>query len=180
MAGVRGVTGVATDAPTTSQVTVSQILGEITWLITQSARHGRFPAAELSWLVLPPIAARQFFLFREGERPIGAALWGFPPPEAEARLSNALPSPTNRLAPEEWTGGGPLWLVDLIAPFATADNRHIELMLGDLMTGPFKGKEFRMLRIDPATGAGSAAVVGADAGQRLVAQIADAMKARKT
>jgi cytolysin-activating lysine-acyltransferase len=155
-------------------------LGEITWLITQSARHRHFQAAELTWLLLPPIIARQFHIFRQGERPIGAALWGFPPPDAEARLSNALPSPTNRLGPEEWTGGGPLWLVDLIAPFATAENRHLELMLGDLMTGPFKGKEFRMLRIDPETGAGSAAVVGADAGQRLVADIAAAMEGRKT
>lgn len=172
--------GPATETSKTNQVTVSQILGEITWLITQSARHGTFPAAELSWLLLPPIAARQFHIFRQGERPIGAALWGFPPPDAETRLSSALPSPTNRLAPEDWTAGGPLWLVDLIAPFATEENRHIELMIGDLVTGPFKNREFRMLRIDPATGAGSAATIDADAGRRLVTQIAAAMKGDKT
>ncbi len=173
------MTGAATRTPTTGQVTISQILGEITWLITQSPRHGGFPVAELSWLVLPPIASRQFHIFRQGERPIGVALWAFPPPAAEARLGKSLPSPSNRLAPDEWTGGGPLWLVDLIAPFATAENRHIELMLGDLVTGPFKNREFRMLRIDPGTGEGSAATIGADAGQRLVAEIAAAMKARK-
>lgn len=172
------MTGPATGAPPTGQVTISQVLGEITWLITQSARHGSYPVAELSWLVLPPIAARQFHIFRQGERPIGAALWAFPPPAAEARLGEALPSPSNRLAPEEWTGGGPLWLVDLVAPFATAENRHIELMLGDLMTGPFKGRAFRMLRIDPETGAGSVAIVEADAGNRLVAEMAAAMKER--
>lgn len=174
------MTGAAADTSKTNQVTVSQILGEITWLVTQSARHGGFPAAELSWLLLPPIASRQFHIFREGERPIGAALWGFPPPDAEARLSKALPSPSNRLAPEEWAGGGPLWLVDLIAPFATEENRHKELMIGDLVTGPFKGREFRMLRIDPETGEGSAAIVGSDAGRRLVAEIAGAMKGGKT
>jgi cytolysin-activating lysine-acyltransferase len=159
----------------TKDVTVSHVLGEITWLMSQSRRHSSFSIADLAWFAMPPIAGRQFHLFRDGGRPVGVALWGFPPPAAEERLAKALPSPANPLGPGDWTGGANLWLVDLIAPFATVENRQVELMLGDLMIGPLKGREFRMLRLDPVTGAGSAAVITADAGQRLISEIAAAL-----
>ena len=159
-------------------VTVSQVLGEITWLVTQSARHRDFRVSDLGWLLMPPIAARQFHLFREGVRPVGAALWAFPPEDAAARLGRAPLSPQNPLHPEEWTGDGPLWLVDLVAPFATAENRQIEVMIADLLTGPFKGRPFRMLRIDPVTGAGSASVIDAGAGKRLVEQVAASLSGK--
>lgn len=161
--------------PAGKDVTVSHVLGEITWLMSQSLRHSAFSIADLAWFAMPAIASRQFHLFRDGDRPVGAALWGFPPAAAEERLSKALPSPVNPIGPSDWSGGPNLWLVDLVAPFATTGNRQLEIMLGDLMTGPFKGREFRMLRLDPLTAAGSVAVIGADAGQRLIAEIAAAI-----
>lgn len=157
-------------------VLVSEVLGELAWLMSQSPRHGAFPVAEINWLLMPPIMQKQFHLFREGSRPVGAALWAFPPADAEARLARALASPDNRLRDDEWQGGEHLWLVDLIAPFATAENRQIEIMIADLMTGPFKGKEFRMLTIDPSTGQGSATIVDANAGGRLASQTAEILR----
>jgi cytolysin-activating lysine-acyltransferase len=157
-------------------VTVSHVFGELAWLVAQSARHEDFRASDLVWLLMPPIIKRQFHLFRDGARPVGAALWAFPGEAAEARLASAPLAPANPLAEGDWSSGGPLWLVELIAPFASAENRQIEVMLADLMTGPFKGKEFRMLRIDPATRAGSAAAISADAGRQLVTEIAGALQ----
>jgi len=157
-------------------VTVSQVFGEIVWLLTQSPRHSQYSVQDLGWLLMPPVMKRQFHLFRDGVRPVGAALWAYPGEGAERRLAAKALSASNPLDERDWSAGGPLWLVDLIAPFATADNRQIEVMLADLMTGPFKGKEFRMLRVDPAGGAGSVAVIPADAGRQLVNQMSSALQ----
>jgi cytolysin-activating lysine-acyltransferase len=170
-----GVSAASSGPAPGTPVTVSHVFGELTWLVTQSARHAAFRASDLAWLLMPPIMARQFHIFRDGARPVGAALWAYPPQAAAGRLAQATLSPHNPLAAEEWTGGQDLWLVELVAPFATGENRQIELMLADLMTGPFKGKPFRMLRIDPVTGAGSAALIDKDAGRLLVGEIAAAL-----
>ncbi len=170
------IDGLAAVGAVSGPVTVSQVFGELTWLVSQSPRHAAFHVADLTWLLMPPIAARQFHLFRDGNRPVGAALWAAPPPAAEERIAKQPLSPQNRLEVDEWTGGERLWLAELLAPSATAENRQIEVMLGDLMTGPFKGREFRMLRLDPETGDGSAAVIGADAGNELVSRIAKVIR----
>src|SRR3954454_639170 len=43
--------------------TVSQVLGEITWLFTQSPRHKSIPVGDLEWLVMPAILLKQFRIF---------------------------------------------------------------------------------------------------------------------
>ena len=43
--------------------TVSQVLGEITWLMTQSPRHKAIPLGDLEWLLMPAILLRQFRIF---------------------------------------------------------------------------------------------------------------------
>lgn len=160
-------------------VTVSHVFGEIAWLISQSARHTTFKVSDLAWLVMPAIPTRQFHLFRDGDAPLGVALWCYPTPEGEQVLSRGPLSPDNRLAPEEWAGGTNLWLVDLIAPFASSANRQLELMLGDLMTGPFKGREFRMLRTDAESGNVNFTTVDSQAGGRLVREVASAIARRQ-
>jgi hypothetical protein len=37
--------------------TVSQVLGEITWLMTQSPRHKVIPLGDLEWLLMPPFCS---------------------------------------------------------------------------------------------------------------------------
>ncbi len=39
----------------------------------------------------------------------------------------------------------------MIAPFADETNRHLEVMLADLISGPLRGQEFRFHRADPQT-----------------------------
>jgi cytolysin-activating lysine-acyltransferase len=53
---------------------------------------------------------------------------------------------------EDWRSGDRVWLVELISPFATPQNKLFEAMLLDLMQGPFKQTPFHLHRTDPATG----------------------------
>ena len=147
--------------------TVSHVLGEMTWLLTQSPIHRALAIGDLEWLAMPPLIHRQFYIFRDGDRPVGLALWAKCTPETEAKLERGMIEPENRLALEEWAAGDSLWLVDLIAPFANETNRHREIMIADLISGPLFGQEFKFHVTDAATGRRTVQTVSADAGRRL-------------
>jgi cytolysin-activating lysine-acyltransferase len=159
--------------------TVSHILGEMTWLLTQSPLHRALAIGDLEWLVMPALILRQFYIFRDGERPVGLALWARCDPAAEAKLERGMIDPENRLTAEEWNSGPALWLVDLVAPFADQTNRHREIMIADLISGPLAGQEFRFHITDPGTGQRTVQTVAADAGERLREAIEAAVAASK-
>lgn len=159
--------------------TVSHLLGEITWLLTQSPLHCALTIGDIEWLVMPALLEEQFYIFREGERPIGLALWAETNATGEAKLNRGALEPENRLTLEEWSGGDRLWLVDLIAPFATPANHHLELMMADLISKPFQGRAFSFHQTDPATGERAVRRVGADASEQLVKAALAAAAAKK-
>jgi len=150
--------------------TVAEALGEITWLFSQSPVHKLLRIGDLEWSVMPAILAEQFRLFRFGplpgledvdpatllpgmtreglERmPLGVAFWAELSQAAEAKVEAG-----ERLAAADWTSGDRLWLLELISPFATIENKLTELMFADLLGGPFAGRRFSLHRTDPATG----------------------------
>jgi cytolysin-activating lysine-acyltransferase len=147
--------------------TVSHILGEMTWLLTQSPLHKVLAIGDLEWLVMPALIHRQFYLFRDGARPVGLALWAKCRPAAVDKLQRGMIEPQNRLTPEEWTDGDQYWLVDLIAPFATAENKQREIMIADLLSGPLRSVEFHYHVTSPETGQRTVQTVPADAGEKL-------------
>lgn len=147
--------------------TVSHLLGEMTWLLTQSPLHRGLSIGDLEWLVMPALIHQQFYLFRDGDQPVGLALWAKCSPETVRKLDKGMIEPENRLTLEEWQSGDQIWLVDLIAPFADARNRQRELMIADLVSKPLKGLEFRFHQTDPATGKRVVQTVAADAGDKL-------------
>jgi cytolysin-activating lysine-acyltransferase len=167
---------VATDpaASASGGVTVSHLLGEMSWLLTQSPLHRALAIGDLEWLIMPALIHRQFYIFRDGERPVGLALWAKCRPETESKLERGLIGPENRLTLEEWNDGTNIWLVDLIAPFADQQNRHRELMIADLISGPLAGKAFKFHQTDPATGERTVQSVAADAGEKLKEAVAAA------
>lgn len=147
--------------------TVSHMLGEMTWLLTQSPLHKAMAIGDLEWLVMPALIHEQFYIFRDGQQPVGLALWVKTNAAGVAKLEGGMIEPENRLTLEEWNGGDQVWLVDLIAPFATTENRQREIMIADLISGPLKGKAFNFHQTDPATGKRSVQTVSADAGAQL-------------
>ncbi|MBB5712705.1 toxin-activating lysine-acyltransferase [Sphingomonas xinjiangensis] len=157
--------------------TVSHLLGEMVWLLTQSPLHRGLAIGDLEWLVIPALIHQQFYIFRDGERPVGLALWAKCSPEAADKLDRGMIEPENRLTLGEWNGGDQIWLVDLIAPFASTQNRHREVMIADLISKPLAGKEFKFHQTDPVTGKRTVQTVGADAGARLKEAISAAANA---
>lgn len=158
--------------------TIAEALGQITWLFSQSAVHGQLTIADLEWSVMPAILNEQFRIFRFGplpgvenidpaslapgidragieQMPLGVALWAWLSEQAEAKVERG-----ERLELADWKSGDRLWLLELIAPFATTQNKLAEAMLADLVSGPFAGLRFSLHRTDPGTGRKDKITVG--------------------
>jgi len=101
--------------PDSAPHTVSHMFGEIVWLMSQSPKHKHYSLADLEWMVMPALLLRQYRLFHDEGRPVGAALWAFLSEEAEAKFSEK----PLRLRPDEWKSGDRCWVIELIAPGAT-------------------------------------------------------------
>ena len=98
-------------------------------------------------------------------------MWAKCTPAAVAKLDRGMIEPENRLTLEEWASGDQVWLVDLIAPFATTENKQREIMIADLISKPLKGVEFRFHQTDPVSGKRTVQTVAANAGERLKAAV---------
>jgi cytolysin-activating lysine-acyltransferase len=93
--------------------TVAQVLGEITWLMTQSPRHKAIPLGDLEWLLMPAILLRQFRIFYKGEQPVGVALWAL----VDDLVAKRIDTGDKRLAAVEWKSGTNMRIIDIVAPF---------------------------------------------------------------
>lgn len=142
--GVAGVQGKQAEFKTT----VAHMLGEIIWLLNQSPIHRHFSISDLDWIVAPAVGLGQYRVFRTGDKPIGVAFWAFVNTETDDKLQKGA----GRIRPDEWKNGENLWLIDLVAPFANAENKMTEAMFVDLVNGPFNGKKFRFTKTNPQTG----------------------------
>lgn len=115
--------------------TVSQVLGEITWLLSQSATHKNLFISDLEWFVMPAILLEQFRLFPgPNGQPAGLVLWASINEETEQRLREHKV----RLSPHEWKAGSNLWLIEMVSPFGGQEE-----MLLDLAESVFQGKPFK-------------------------------------
>ena len=93
--------------------TVSQVLGEITWLMTQSPRHKAIPLGDLEWLLMPALLLRQFRIFYSGQQPVGVAVWAL----VDDLVAKRIDAGDNRLSAVEWKSGSDTRIVELVAPF---------------------------------------------------------------
>ena len=161
------------DDPSAKQAapTVSHLLGEMTWLLSQSPLHNALRIKDLEWLVMPVLMNQQFYLFRDDQQPVGLALWAKCTEATVKKLEGGMIEPENRLTLNEWTDGDQIWLVDLVAPFANGENKQREVMIADLISGPLEGQEFHFHQTDPATGKRTVRTVDADAGEKLKAVV---------
>ncbi len=151
--------------------TVAEALGQVVWLLSQSPLHKELKIKDLEWSFMPAILHEQFRIFsfgplpgaeqidvaslpkgaitREGleKMPLGVAVWAKVSEAAEKKLERG-----EHLTLEEWKSGDRVWLVELITPFANKENKLAEVMLMDLIKGPFAKAPFNLHRTDPATG----------------------------
>ncbi|NGM48744.1 toxin-activating lysine-acyltransferase [Caulobacter sp. 602-2] len=151
--------------------TVAEALGQIVWLLSQSPLHRELKIKALEWSFMPAVVSEQFRIFRFGPTPglsdadpaefaklgltregleslpLGVAIWANLSAAGEAKLEAGEP-----LEAADWTSGDRLWLVEMISPFATAENKLTEIMLLDLMNGPFANRQVNLHRTDPQTG----------------------------
>lgn len=162
--------------------TIAEALGQITWLFSQSPVHKRLEIGALEWSVMPAILHEQFRIFSFGplpglddvkpedlvpgfdragleQMPLGVAVWGMLSEDAEAKVERG-----ERLEAADWKSGDRLWLLELVTPFSTPENRLAEIMLADLIAGPFAGKRFSLHRTDPATGRKDRITLGGSSG----------------
>ncbi|MEL6530126.1 MAG: toxin-activating lysine-acyltransferase [Pseudomonadota bacterium] len=149
--------------------TTSHLLGEITWLLTQSKLHRQLPLLVMEVIAMPALLKEQLWIFRDGEQPVGAAFWAHCNGEAAQKLERGVLSEGAVFSLEDWNSGDEIWLVDLVAPFANEENSHLNLMIADLVAGPLKGKAFKFHQTDPATGKKVVVEIDEGAAERLKA-----------
>lgn len=142
-------------------VTMGRMLGDIVFVLSQSPMHKHFSLADLEWMIMPALILGQYRIFRDGEKPVGVALWAYLSEESEKKLESGV----GRLRPDEWKAGshvdkekgiaggegGSLWIVDLICPFSTEENKLLQKCLGDLVATVFKGKTVKFHQTDVKT-----------------------------
>lgn len=115
--------------------TVSHILGEITWLLSQSPLHKNLFISDLEWFVMPAILLEQFRLYPgPNGQPAGLILWASVSEEVQARLENNQP----KLAPQDWKSGPNLWLIEMVAPFGGQEE-----MIAEASATIFRGQPFK-------------------------------------
>jgi hemolysin-activating ACP:hemolysin acyltransferase len=122
----------------------SSRLGEIVGLLMRSRLHRFSMLAELEWMVLPAIAARQVRVVEGVSQetglvaPVAAILWAAVSPEIDQRLSQAIDLPI-RLKPEEWRCGDIVWIVE-----AVGEPRVVAAALQHLKQNELKDRVVRM------------------------------------
>jgi cytolysin-activating lysine-acyltransferase len=125
-------------APAGAAKKTSEVLGEITWLMSQSPLHKQLFISDLEWLVMTPMMLQQFRLFYDQSKPVGVVLWASVSEEVEARLAAG----NARMRPQDWKSGDRLWVVEVIAPFGKGEE-----MVRDLKERVFGEKEMKMLAV---------------------------------
>ena len=122
-----------------AQKTVSQVLGEVTWLMTQSPTHRQLFIADLEWFAMPALLLEQFRIFSGPQHPVGLALWARVSPETESRLQAGA----HKLRADEWRSGDKPWMIELVAPFGAQDE-----MIKDLAHSVFPDESFRFHKLN--------------------------------
>jgi cytolysin-activating lysine-acyltransferase len=120
--------------------TVAQMLGEITWLMTQSPIHKQLFIGDLEWFAMPAVLLEQFRIFYGPNSPAAVALWAMVSEETETRLKDGA----HKLRADEWKGGDRPWLIELVAPFGGQEE-----ILADLSASVFGGKPFSFHTVTP-------------------------------
>ena len=118
---------------------VSHVLGEITWLMSQSKLHKNMFISDLEWMVMPAVLLEQFRIYMGPNSPAAVAFWAFVSKETDQALRDGRA----KLRPDEWRGGDIPWLIELIAPFGAGDE-----ILTDMASVIFKDNPYHFHTVE--------------------------------
>jgi hemolysin-activating ACP:hemolysin acyltransferase len=122
----------------------SASVGDIVVVLSRSPAHKHYSLADIEWMVLPPVAAGQFYVAEAADKqrgfraPIAVVTWAFVSEEVDQRLQSHL-SHRIRLRPDEWKSGDIGWIVDIVGSPAGARE-----VLAWLKAGPFKKRNAKI------------------------------------
>ena len=102
LSGAVELDAVKTDAAVRAKPTVSHMLGEVTWLLSQSPAHKHFAIGDLEWLVMPAILLERFRVFHGDQASAWLSRSGRAFPRKRKR---ALPAPLRRAAAQGCRSG---------------------------------------------------------------------------
>ena len=118
---------------------MSEVLGEVVWLMSQSPAHKQYFISDLEWFVMTPVLLQQFRLYYAKDRPLGCLFWARVSDEVEATLKAG----TTKVRPQDWKCGPKLWVIEVVAPFGGAEE-----MVKDLKAKVFPDEEVHYLALD--------------------------------
>lgn len=143
-------------------------IGDIVVVLSRSPAHKHYSLADIEWMVLPPVAAGQFYVAEMADKqrgfhaPVAVVTWALVSEEVDRRLQGDVGHRV-RLRPDEWRSGEIGWIVDLAGAPA-----GVRQALAWLEAGPFKERAAKLLvraangqaRVATLDGLGSAAEAG--------------------
>ncbi len=112
------------------------MMGPIVWLLSQTQAHRHLFLADLEWRILPPVSLAQCKLYMKDKTPMAYVSWARVNEDVEKRLAEG----NMRLAPNEWSNGDKIWLIDVVAPFG-----GIPGLIKDLKENVFKDQDVNFL-----------------------------------
>lgn len=135
--------------------TVAHVLGEITWLLTQSPIYKHITLGALEWLIMPALLLKQFRIFYDdNKQPVGFAVWAFLSDEAIEEVTGCInEGKPVRLDLKAWKSGKTPCLMELVSPYANTENKLMEKLLNQLTNSVFKNKKFHYFLVNAQTGA---------------------------
>lgn len=127
---------------TTTTHTVAHVLGEITWILSQSPKHQDYKISDLEHSIMPALLLKQFRIFYDdNKQPVGFAVWAFVDNDVSDRLKTSSKESPVRLELKEWKSGTEPWIMEIATPYEHENPELINQFTQQLRKTTFSGME---------------------------------------
>ena len=95
----------------------TRVLGQVTWLMTQSSKHKLYDLTYIEAHVVAPLMFKQVRVFTKAKQPIAALIWAYASPELQRKVQQK----DYVLNIQDWRSGEEVVVVDCISPFVDGE-----------------------------------------------------------
>ncbi|MEY9524040.1 hemolysin-activating ACP:hemolysin acyltransferase [Bradyrhizobium japonicum] len=119
-------------------------IGDMVVVLSRSPAHKHSFLADIEWMVLPPVAAGQFYIAEAMHKengfraPVAVATWALVSEEVDLWLQQQ--NGARRLRPDQWKCGEIAWLIDV-----AGSTEGVHSALQWLAAEPFKERSLKMV-----------------------------------